>query len=67
MCQEQIGGLRSPTMAPVSLMACLLSRNPGLGPAWLRRSQNSLMLKWETLSGASGTKVSVTHATFAAT
>ena len=27
---------------------------------------NSLMLKWEKLSGASGTKVSVTHATFAA-
>jgi hypothetical protein len=46
VCQEQIGSLRSPTMVPVSLMACSLSRRPGLVPAWLRRWQNSLMLMW---------------------
>jgi hypothetical protein len=46
MCQEQIGSSRSPTMAPVSLMVCSLSRKPGLVPAWLKRSQTSLMLKW---------------------
>ena len=45
-CQEQIGSLRSPTMVPVSLMACSLSRRPGLVPAWLRLWQNSLMLMW---------------------
>ena len=46
MCQAPIGGLRSPTMAPVSLMACSLSRKPDLVPALLERWQNSLMLKW---------------------
>jgi two-component sensor histidine kinase len=30
----------------VSGMACSLNRKPGFVPAWLKRSQNSLMLKW---------------------
>jgi hypothetical protein len=46
-------------------MACSLNREPGLVPASLRRSQNSFA-QVVTLSGALGTKVSVTHATFAA-
>jgi hypothetical protein len=45
-CLAALGGLPSPTMAPASLIACSLNRKPGLVPASLRRSQNSLMLKW---------------------
>jgi hypothetical protein len=45
MCQEQIDSLRSPTMAPVSLMAFVQPKT-GLGPGVVKALANSLMLKW---------------------
>jgi hypothetical protein len=46
MCQEQIGSLRSPTMAPVSPNGVFVQPKTGLGPGVVKALANSLMLKW---------------------
>lgn len=57
--------LASLTMGPANLTACSLNQKRDLVPVWSRRLSKQLDAQVVTVSGAFGTNVSVTHATFA--